>query len=70
MIEFTVKENLKELNEDTNGYQKRLSLVKWGTHDTTLDIRTWRDKTPCKGITLTEPEARELYEGLKEYFEK
>ena len=44
--------------------EKKLCLVSWGDREPVLDIRPWRNDytgvQPCKGITLTVEELRQL----------
>lgn len=50
-------------------WTKELNLVSWNDRPGKLDIRDWNheEERMGKGVTLSEEEARELLEGLKEY---
>ena len=50
---------------------KEVNLVSWNGKLAKVDIREWYDDhEKCgKGITLTDAEARELYEALKGRYE-
>ena len=67
MFEFEIEKNIAEIGE----HGKALKVVKWGDRAAKLDFRTWRQEgdelKPGKGLTLTEEEAKELAEALKEY---
>lgn len=72
--EFTyqiIKEidTLSEPNEENEkAYDKVVSIVKWGTGEPKLDIRSWsKDRTKMgKGITLTSDEVSALYNILND----
>ena len=51
--------------------KKEVNLVSWNDRPVKVDIREWYDDhEKCgKGITLTDAEARELYEALKGRYE-
>jgi hypothetical protein len=65
LFQFTLSENEK-------GYTKEINLVSWNGGEPKYDIRNWHpDREKCgKGITLTEEEARNLMNALKETFEE
>lgn len=50
---------------------KEVNLVSWNGNTPKIDIREWyEDHTKCrKGITLTDEEAKALYEVLKGRYE-
>ena len=50
--------------------KKEVNLVSWNGSPAKIDIREWYEDDRCgKGITLTDDEARELYETLKGRYE-
>ena len=59
------------LSENERGYTREINLVSWNKADPKYDIRNWHPaREKCgKGITLTEEEARNLMNALKEVFE-
>ena len=67
MYDFEIMETVAEVGE----HGKALQIVKWGDRAPKLDLRKWQkdgeNMKPCKGLTLTEEEARDLLEGLQEY---
>lgn len=70
---FTVKKILKEI--PVGFYTvRRLQLVIWKYKETDIpdiDIRTYnkKEKVYKKGVSFTVNEAKELYKGLKDFFE-
>lgn len=70
--EFTyeITEEIAVLSESSKGWTKELNKVSYSGAAAKFDIREWapeREKMG-KGVTLTEDEARKLYEALKHYF--
>lgn len=70
---FTVKRILKEIPVGVHTV-RRLQLVIWKYKETDIpdiDIRTYskKEKIYKKGVSFTINEAKELYKGLKEFFE-
>lgn len=66
MSEFTF-EVVKKIKVLAAGAKKtkELNLVKWrSTMEPMYDIRKWEEGKPGKGISLSEEEARALYEAL------
>lgn len=67
MYEFEVLQELGDVGEAG----KALKVVSWGGRAGKLDLRTWRregdELKPGKGLTLTDKEARGLYEVLGRY---
>lgn len=59
---------------DSGSLPKMVSVVRWGDHDPSLDIRRWEGSEPKKGISLRGEEIRILCEILREaypqYFEE
>ncbi len=71
-FKYDIVEQLGVLSENAKGWRKELNFVSFNEREAKLDIREWNpDHTRMsKGITLTEEEAKVLYELLKEEFEK
>ncbi|MDO5690508.1 MAG: PC4/YdbC family ssDNA-binding protein [Tissierellia bacterium] len=71
-FKYEIVEELGILSENTKGWRKELNLVSWNERPAKFDIREWAPEHARmnKGITMTEEEARVLYEILKEEFEK
>lgn len=68
---INIVESVAMLSEPTRrGYSKQLNWVTLGERGAVkLDIRTWQNGDPCKGISLSDQEAHRLYEALKEIYE-
>ncbi len=53
-------------------YSKELNYVSFAGAPPAYDIRTWKEtnggKIPCKGISLTYDELKELYKTLQRFF--
>lgn len=71
-FKFEVVEQIGVLSENAKGWRKEFNLVSWNERDPKYDIREWDPdhKKMSKGITMTEDEAKMLYEILKDEFEK
>lgn len=73
MAEFTVEimEHISVLGKKPNGYTKEVNVVAWNGNSPKVDIREWNEdhSRPTRGITLTEDEAKALYEALKGRYE-
>lgn len=71
-FKFEVVEQIGVLSENAKGWRKEFNLVSWNERDPKYDIREWDPdhKKMSKGITMTEEEAKMLYEILKDEFEK
>lgn len=71
-FKFEVVEQIAVLSENAKGWRKEFNLVSWNERDPKYDIREWDPdhKKMSKGITMTEEEAKMLYEILKDEFEK
>ena len=67
---FEITEELAVLGSSAKGWTKELNKVSFSGRPAKLDIRDWSpDKSSMgKGVTLTDDEAKALYEALKEYF--
>ncbi len=62
-IKFEITAHLGVLTEYPSGWKKELNIVKWGDRQPVFDIRDWDEEhlRMSRGITLTEEEARKLY---------
>lgn len=71
-FKFEVVEQIGVLSENAKGWRKEFNLVSWNERDPKYDIREWSQdhSRMSKGITMTEDEAKVLYEILKDEFEK
>lgn len=66
-IQSEIVKELAVLSRSESGYTKEINLVSWNGAEPKYDIRSWspeREKC-CKGITLTEAEARNLLAALQ-----
>ena len=70
-IKFEIKEELGVISVSPKGWQKELNLVSWNGAAAKYDIREWSPdhEKMGKGITMTQEEAKTLYELLKGIFE-
>ena len=70
-IKYEIKEESGEISSSAKGWTKELNLISWNGATPKYDIRDWDPghEKMGKGITLTEEEAKALYELLKERFE-
>lgn len=66
-IKYEITERIKVLSE-RGVWTKELNKVSWNDREPKFDLRDWNheENRMGKGVTLTEEEARELLEGLKE----
>lgn len=71
-LKYEIVEEIGVLSENEKGWRKELNLVSWNEREAKYDIRDWNPthERMSKGITLTEEEAKMLYEILKDEFEK
>ena len=71
-IKYTIIEELGVLAESSKGWTKELNKVSWNDGPAKYDLRDWdpNHEKMGKGITLTDEEARALYETLKGIFEE
>ncbi len=71
-FKFEVVEQIGVLSVNAKGWKKEFNLVSWNERDPKYDIREWdpEHKKMSKGITMTEEEAKMLYEILKDEFDK
>lgn len=67
-IKYEIKQQLGEISTSPKGWSKELNLVSWNGAAPKYDIRDWapEHEKMGKGITLTEDEARTLYNLLGE----
>ena len=65
-IKYEITREIGTLSESTKGWTKELNMVSWNDGAAKYDIRDWAPghEKMGKGVTLTEQEARELYELL------
>jgi len=63
-FEYRIEQHIAVLSESSGGYTLELNRVAYRGYPAKLDLRKWHNGQPMKGITLTEEEARELYEAL------
>lgn len=65
-IRFEIKEEIGVISDSSKGWTKELNMVSWNDGAAKYDIRDWAPghEKMGKGVTLTEQEARKLYELL------
>ena len=70
-ITCEVRKKLGVLSENMKGYTTEVNIISWNSYPPKLDIRQWTPEAhrPMKGLTLSEREARRLYDALKDCFE-
>ncbi len=70
-IKFEIEEGIGVLSESAKGWTKEFNKVSWNGGYAKYDLRDWdpNHEKMGKGVTLTEEEARSLYEILKGIFE-
>ena len=70
-IKFEIEEEIGTLSENSRGWSKELNKVSWNGGAAKYDLRDWapEHEKMGKGVTLTEDEAKALYEILKGIFE-
>ena len=70
-IKYEIQEEIGVLSESTRGWQKELNMVSWNGKPAKYDLRDWspEHEKMGKGVTLSEDEARRLYEILKDIFD-
>ena len=70
-IKYDILEEIGVLSENTRGWQKQLNMVSWNGKPAKYDLRDWapEHEKMGKGVTLSEDEARRLYEILRDIFE-
>lgn len=69
-IKYEIEEEIGVLSENAKGWTKELNKVSWNGGVAKYDLRDWapEHEKMGKGITLTEDEAKALYETLKRIF--
>ena len=74
MADFTydITEEIAVLSTSAKGWTKELNKVSFGGRPAKYDIRDWASdrESMGKGVTLTDEEAKALYEALKSIFDK
>lgn len=70
-IKFEIEEEIGVLSESSKGWTKEFNKVSWNGGVAKYDLRDWdpNHEKMGKGVTLTEDEAKSLYEILKGVFE-
>lgn len=63
MVEYKVERTVAEIGRTG----KKLTVTQWNSYPAKLDLRTWKDGKPGKGMTLSDEEAEELYQALGVY---
>ena len=69
-IKYEITEELGILSESAKGWTKELNRVSWNDREAKFDLREWapEHEKMGKGITMTQEEAKTLYELLKGIF--
>ena len=65
---FEVLEHIAIIGSGKGGYTTELNRVSYNGYPAKLDLRKWHEGQPLKGVSLSEDEARALYESLKTIF--
>lgn len=70
-IKYEITEEIGVLSSSSKGWNKELNKVSWNDGAPKYDIRDWspEHEKMGKGVTLTEEEARQLYELLGKVIE-
>ena len=70
-IKYEIQKEIGVLSESTRDWQKELNLISWNGKPAKYDLRDWspEHEKMGKGVTLSEDEARKLYEILRDIFE-
>lgn len=70
-IKYEITKELGVLSESAKGWTKELNMVSWNDREPKFDLREWapEHEKMGKGVTLTEDEAKALFELLKNIFE-
>ncbi len=65
-IKYEIEKELGVLSISDKGWTKELNLVSWNGGKAKYDLRDWapEHEQMGKGVTLTEEEAKQLYEIL------
>ena len=69
-IKYDIEEPIGIISESSSGWTMELNKVSWNGRAAKYDLRNWAPdhEKMGKGITLTEEEAKVLYELLQEIF--
>ena len=70
-IKFEINKAFGEISTSRQGWTKELNMVSWNGKPAKYDLRDWspEHEKMGKGVTLSEDEARRLYEILRDIFE-
>ena len=70
-IKYEITQEIGTLSESSKGWTKELNMVSWNGGQPKYDIRDWASEHEKmgKGVTLTEEEARQLYDLLGKVLE-
>lgn len=68
-FDFEIEERIAVLSEGAAGYSTELNRVSYNGYPAKLDLRKWHEGQPLKGVSLSDDEARRLYDALAEYFD-
>lgn len=71
-FKYEITEEIGVISEGRQGWTKELNRISWNGGAPKFDIRDWapEHEKMGKGVTLTEDEAKELYDLLSGVFEK
>ena len=69
-IKYEITKEIGVLSESAKGWTKELNMVSWNDRDPKFDLREWapEHEKMGKGVTLTEDEAKALFELLENIF--
>ena len=69
-IKYEITKEIGVLSESAKGWAKELNMVSWNDREPKFDLREWapEHEKMGKGVTLTEDEAKALFELLKNIF--
>ena len=69
-IKYEITKEIGVLSESAKGWTKELNMVSWNDRDPKFDLREWapEHEKMGKGVTLTEDEAKALFELMKNIF--
>ena len=70
-IKYEIEQEIGVLSESAKGWTKEFNKVSWNGGAAKYDLRDWapEHEKMGKGVTLTDDEARALYEILKNIYE-
>ncbi len=70
-LSYEVDEHIGVMSTSSNGWTKELNLIAWNGRSKKYDIRDWAPdhKKMSRGITLSEYEAKSLYDLLRARFD-